>query len=763
MDAILSRFSLRYQIGSLVLLSGMIFALTASILWGSRWYADGAKSRAGGEQAAYEQASAVNIALMDARRREKDFLLRKNDEYAEKQGKDVQAAFASLDSLAAAAGAGDEARARQIATVKTGVMTYGDTFNKVVTQYKMIGLTEKEGLMGTLRNSVHRIEDALGAYDDLRLTVLMLQMRRNEKDFFARLDQKYVDELNKHMDEFAKALSASSIPSARREEILTWMKSYQSDFGAASGASLLLSANIKTLSDVYAAVDPDIQAFMRQAADRLSAANHEAEEIALTGSHLVSATMLGGFFASLVIGGLIARSIYRPLGSITNVMEALVQGNRTIAIPATHRRDEIGEMARSVQVFKEAMVEAEQLRHAQEQERVRSEAEKTEALQSMAETVETETRSAVKTISVETVRLGTNIASMADAASSVGQDCQSVAAAASQALANAQTVASAAEELTASIREIADRMANSVKVTDDAVGAASHAQTTIEQLSTAVEKIGAVAQLINGIAGQTNLLALNATIEAARAGEAGKGFAVVANEVKSLANQTAKATGEISAQISEIQTVTVEAVKSVREITDAIREVGTVSVAVSAAVEEQQAATNEIARNVAQTSDAAEEVARRIARVAEKASDTGERAEEVRGISANVSDNVTNLQHVVIRVVRTATEDVDRRKLARYHLACAGKLGLRGDTFDVRIEDCSEEGLSLTGAIEGIRSGDRVEIEVAGVAQRLPAVVGRLEKDGLHAQFNLDAASGNRWSQDFARLVAGRRPLAAVA
>ncbi|ACJ00451.1 methyl-accepting chemotaxis protein [Rhodospirillum centenum] len=365
------------------------------------------------------------------------------------------------------------------------------------------------------------------------------------------------------------------------------------------------------------------------------------------------------------VGGALAvlLRVIRPIARLTATLDVLARDDYSVAVPHTDKTDEMGRMARAVEVLKRHGLEARRLRTAQAEERAQAERRRHAALESMAEKVETETRSAVDQVAARTHDMDAHAGAMATSAGLVTANSQNVAAAAEQSLHNAQTVASAAEELAASIREIGTQVSYASSVSRRAVEKGDHTRRTIDTLSETVARIGEVATLIAEIAAQTNLLALNATIEAARAGDAGKGFAVVAGEVKNLAAQTSRSTDEIGRQIAEIQAVTRTAVAAVQEIGHTIEEMDQIAGTIAAAVEEQGAATQEISRNIIQAADAAREVSTRIAAVSAEATATGEHADTVRATAADVAHAVSDLRTVLVSVVRTsmaAAEDGTR-------------------------------------------------------------------------------------------------------
>ncbi len=380
---------------------------------------------------------------------------------------------------------------------------------------------------------------------------------------------------------------------------------------------------------------------------------------------LIGTLVLGLALGFAAAAHMVSRHVVRPLAAIAATMRRLADGDLAVELPYAGRGDEIGVMADSVLVFKTNAADAQSLRQSQEDSRRQAERDKVAALQAMANTVEQESRQAVERVAAETGRMAGNATEMAKSAEVVGTNSESVAAAANQALSNAQSVADASERLSASIGEISRQVATASGITSHAVTAAEGAEETIHRLAQSVGRIGEVTQIINDIASQTNLLALNATIEAARAGEAGKGFAVVASEVKNLATQTARATEEISSQINEIQATTQNAVQAVQGIATAIRDVEGISSSIASAIDEQGAATGQITRNVSQTTGAAQEVSSRIAVVSKEAATNSERARQLEEMAAQVAKSVDELRNNLVRVVRTATQEVDRRSRDR--------------------------------------------------------------------------------------------------
>jgi len=393
------------------------------------------------------------------------------------------------------------------------------------------------------------------------------------------------------------------------------------------------------------------QQAIHQAARDAAEGQRTATRAAADGFLLTAALAVGLFFGLIL---LVVRSITAPLRRLIGEMRAIADGELQTPVEGLAAQDEIGAMARALDVLKAHTHEAQRLREAQRQVQAETEAVKQAALTRMAETIEQQVGAVVDAVARQTETMSSCAVAMEQSAARVLDTATSVASASGQSLSNAQTVAAAADQLSVSIGAIAGQVEHAAGVTRQATEAATDARRTMASLAEAVAQINQVAGLIADIAAQTNLLALNATIEAARAGEAGKGFAVVANEVKHLANQTGRATDDIARQVGEIRAITGTTVASVEAVRGAIAEVGTITETIAAAVRQQGAATSEIARNVQQSSEAAMLVTSQIVAVSKEANGTGAQAGEVRAVAQTVVSSVESLRQAVVRAVRQA-------------------------------------------------------------------------------------------------------------
>ncbi|MHA7777078.1 methyl-accepting chemotaxis protein [Roseibium sp. M-1] len=352
-------------------------------------------------------------------------------------------------------------------------------------------------------------------------------------------------------------------------------------------------------------------------------------------------TLIAIVVVSLVLVALIRR-ITGQIGRLSDTMTVLSDGQYDIAIPCVERVDEMGQMARTVEVFRDNGLRQRELEDEQQQN-IENERRRQAGLEQMICSFRDDSQRLLHPVTRSTESMGAISGVLMDLSHSNTERTASVAAATEQAYASVQTVASASEELSASIAEISRQIAETSEVVSSANTKATSANAQVASLAASAQKIGAVLQLIQDIAEQTNLLALNATIEAARAGEAGKGFAVVAAEVKELATQTSKATEEISAQINAIQGASSDSVAAIEEIANIMVKVNEFTGSITAALEEQGSATAEISSSIQEVASGTREISENMTGVKAAVDETSQSAGDVSRTSSEVAENTRQL------------------------------------------------------------------------------------------------------------------------
>ena len=558
-----------------------------------------------------------------------------------------------------------KARSR-IEELQGKVAAYGQTSDQAIETRRAFLEALKQGLAIS-----PRLASAVGsAYDiskreepDLAFVILLAERRMSESR--ARLLRAIMS--NSQEDREAQK-QAYEIVHASVEGVADQARSVPLQVGITLVSRLLTSYD-KAIQQVFDLADQTQEVCYRQDAEQRADLNAGVERtvasltmdmnahIAAASQAVISAgkAILGiGLGVLVVVLGsslLLNRLIARPIVDITGVMSRLAEGDKTIRVPFVDRTEEIGGMARAVQVFKENALNIERMAAEQEDMKARAEAEKKKAMAELADGMEATIKGIAEKLSAAAAQMQTTATTMKTVSQNTSARSTSVAAAAEQATGNVETAASAAGELAASIQEIGRQVTTAGDIATEAVACTSRTNEIVTGLAEAASHIGAVVKMITDIAEQTNLLALNATIEAARAGDAGKGFAVVAGEVKSLATQTAKATDEIAQQIGEVQNSTREAVEAIQSVTGTIEKIHQIQTGIASAVEEQTAATDEIARNVEQAAAGTRDVSKHIGQVTMAAGETDSGAQEMLAAADELAGQSENLNSEVERFI----------------------------------------------------------------------------------------------------------------
>jgi methyl-accepting chemotaxis protein len=589
-----------------IILTGTL-AVAGAMIWGET-RASQAMQRAEAERLYAGHINGLKLGVLDLRRREKDFLLRSDDRFVGEFEASLKRLNGHLEWLSA--------HAPQDADVRSTIVMierYAKTFMSVVEASRAAGLNENAGQQGVLRAAVRTVEQRLEQVaaqggveiaDIDALRVFMLQMRRNEKDYMLRFDERFATAVANLRRTMEASPAMMRLPSPVRTELSTLLGRYISTFNDWVATQQQRITHTAELSQIYAGGQSAMARLETASEQRHHSAMADAADARNVGTWAV---LIVGFLSLGFASGLgivIARSITSPIRQVSDIMSRMSSGDITVEVPQSTGRSEIATMFSAIAVFRDVLQERSEA-GVRESSLAEERTRRAQVIEAAVDAFQKDVAASVATLDKTSSDLVGVSGTLNEAVGFVGEQSRAAMLSSEVTTTGIQSAAAAVEELEASIREIASQAAAATTVSQTAVEQARGSATTISVLSKAADEIGAVVTLIREVADQTNLLALNATIEAARAGEAGKGFAVVASEVKALANQTGKATEEIGIRIATVQKSALSAVEGIRMVERIIGNLSETSASLAASVEEQSAAVAEIAAATARASDGA--------------------------------------------------------------------------------------------------------------------------------------------------------------
>ncbi len=597
------------------------------------------------DRAVFDRVNDLEISMLQLRRFEKNFLMRLDQKSLDEHAASRQKAAAALDDLARLTASGEQsALASGLAEVDAGVKAYFYAFSSLSETRLKLGTTPESGLEGRLRVAAHDIEKLVGELGDASAQVLLLQMRRHEKDYMLRHDAKYVAAFDEKLKALSQKVGGTDVMLMKRVGLMQSIEDYGKGFHDWVEGDRGVAAADKSMQTIHRGLEPKLDVLERTASDLRAGAERRAELVTAEVESRMAWAL--GIALVVLIGAsfVIARAITRPLGGMTDAMGRLADGDLDVTVPGRERTNEIGRMARAVEVFRDNARQRRALEEARRGEAARTAAERRQAMLTIADRFENRIGGVVATVSSAATELEAAAGTLSAAAEEVSAQSVAVAAASEEASTNVHTVAAATEELASTVNEVGRQVEKSAEVAATALGQAQGTSAEVRGLASAAEEIGTIVQMITEIAAKTNLLALNATIEAARAGDAGRGFAIVAQEVKGLADQTARATSQIGVKVAAIQASTQRSVGAISTIAETIETMNAIAGTIAAAVEEQGAATREIAGNLQQAARGTSDVNGNITGVSSAAENSSAASTQVLSSAGDLSRQAETLR-----------------------------------------------------------------------------------------------------------------------